>query len=291
MSNKTQKKRIHTSRNALVDIDSVSVQPGANYNNWIKLTKQQLKEREFILFSLKINKIQSIVNHRHFIIHQQIIDTTMNMLCNKIDQWKGVNINRTKVSSFIYSDYYIISTKWWDNRKRIIYGNNFWLSIFQCIEQFINNDFRLLLKIINILFNSTFQCPNTKPCSLISVSTLIYSEQLHIYLYNKHHSLDIKKWIKTSKCRHKPKIIITKLKNALKVILIAETQTQIIQNRRNTNLNINIINQNNNVTLNNPIISQYIGLHHATFSVSDKRYTPLLSLPSYSKFSIVFICK
>eukprot|EP01084_Bolivina_argentea_P045488 83741_1 len=94
MSQKTVEKRKRTVNNALVDIDSVSVSPGVNYINWIKVARQQLKQRESIILKIKINKIQSIVNNesrvQHFAIQQEIIDTTMKMLCNKIDQWKGV---------------------------------------------------------------------------------------------------------------------------------------------------------------------------------------------------------
>eukprot|EP01084_Bolivina_argentea_P221910 375727_1 len=187
---KTQKRK-RTVRNALVDIDSVSVQPGLNYTNWIKLSKHQLKEREFKVIKLKINKIQFIVNNEcethDFRIKQEIIDSALNQLRNKIDQWNGVNVNRTKASLSIYANYFIISKKWWDNQKRSIYGDIFWLKVLQSTQQFVKDDLKLLLQIIIVLLNSKFECPNTKPCPLISTSTLIYSNQIHKYLYNKHH--------------------------------------------------------------------------------------------------------
>eukprot|EP01084_Bolivina_argentea_P221909 375726_1 len=128
MSDKTQRKR--TVMNALVDIDSVSIQPGTNYCNWIKLSKHQLKERELILLKLKSSKIQFIVNNEckmyNFIVNQKIIDTTMNVLGNKIDGWNGVNVGRTKSSLSIYPNYFIVGKKWWDNQKRSIYGDIFW---------------------------------------------------------------------------------------------------------------------------------------------------------------------
>eukprot|EP01084_Bolivina_argentea_P221912 375730_1 len=304
MSDKTQKRK-RTVRNAIVDIDSVSVQPGMNYSNWAKLSKQQLKERELTLLKLKINKIQSIVNNEckvhNFAIKQDIIDATINTLGNKIDAWNGVNINRTKSSLYIYANYFNIGKKWWDNQKRSIYGDIFWLQVFQFTQQFVKDDLQLLLKIINICFYSKFECPNTKPCPLISTSTLIYSNQIHKYLYNKHHSLNITQWLDDNEySTQKAKIIIQKLRNTLGEII----SNQIIENDRcvnynppniaqvtNTNINYNSNNSifinnisvndnfNHNITLNNPMVLSYGGLHHADmYTVLDERYTPLLSI-------------
>eukprot|EP01084_Bolivina_argentea_P221911 375728_1 len=303
MSNQTQKKRTRTVKNALVDIHSVSLQPGINYTNWITFCKHQLKERELNFLKLKINKIQFIVNDtckvQNFAIKQEIIDITIKILWDKIDKWAGVNVNLTKSSLSVYANYFIIGKKWWDAQKRSIYGNIFWLNVFQSVQQFVKADVKLLLEIINVSFNSTFDIPNTKPCPLISGTTLIQSNQLHTYLYNKHHSLNITQWITDiDKCAQKTKTIIHKLKGALKtvtsqIIRTNDRNTSVIQpqytNNNNTNPHINNMifsnisvnnNSNHNITMNNPMVLPYGVLHNTTHRVSDARYTPLLSLPS-----------
>eukprot|EP01084_Bolivina_argentea_P156904 273420_1 len=147
------KKRTRTVKNALVDIDSVSVPPGTNYCNWITVTKQQLKEREFTFLKIKVNKIEFIVNDeckiQNFAIQKNVIDHTMKMLSNKIDQWQGVSDKSTKSPLSIYAHYFRMGKKWWDLHKRIMYGNIFWLSVFQSVEQFVNVDLKLLLTIIS----------------------------------------------------------------------------------------------------------------------------------------------
>ncbi len=48
MSN-TKKRKKRIIHNALVDDTSVSEQPGTNYSNWIKISKQKMKVRYLLL--------------------------------------------------------------------------------------------------------------------------------------------------------------------------------------------------------------------------------------------------
>ena len=139
--------------NGYVDVYDVEIKPGIDFCDWIKLTKEKLKERESILLSIKITEIEDIVNKQLltistpciYKINSSAINNTINTsIISVIDTWKGVN--RTKKALTKFRDYFAIAKNWWDGRmKQKLTAIHFWINILDDIKQVKYNYIQTLL--------------------------------------------------------------------------------------------------------------------------------------------------
>eukprot|EP01084_Bolivina_argentea_P010236 19055_1 len=175
---KPRKKRIV--KNAYVDVDSVKAQPGIDYCDWIRITRQKLKERERKLFQITIDKIESIVNKEiqkqpqvhHgaiFVFPSQISEQTLAQLFEKINDWQGVQTSRLKSPMTCYRNYFDVAKNWYIQTKKKIYGDLFWVRVFDTIHNSVAaGDKRIELNVICALFDEKVIYSNTKPLALIN---------------------------------------------------------------------------------------------------------------------------
>ena len=125
MSTKPRKRR--KVKNATIDIDSVNIECSENFVNWIKLTKEKLKQRERKLLMVRIAEIESIIskqlymtdsssnsnthsnnNNGNYKISCKFIESVLNgNLFPIIDKWKGVNMWRIKKPLNEFKDYFV----------------------------------------------------------------------------------------------------------------------------------------------------------------------------------------
>eukprot|EP01084_Bolivina_argentea_P293914 505613_1 len=267
MLKKTRKQRVVKGR--YVNIVSVEVECGDNYSNWIAITKHKLKERESKLLQIIINTTETVVNQAisdrniSFKVTEQNTQETLKHLYDIIDQWNGVNTSRTKTSLNTYRNYFTVAKKWFDSAKKKQIGNVYWLLVLQQIKQ-LPMKTEMQFSIIKALFHGTIKYNNTKPQSLISGGSIMYSKELQQFLYNLHPTLKIKKWIQEQKMSQSYQ------QNASKLINKIQSQLHIILQQLNVN-NINInVNQVNN-------IHAYGGVHSVSNAISRVRYTPLVA--------------
>ena len=133
-----------TGKNGYIDIDSVTITPGIDFCNWIRLTKEKLKERETKLLMIKISEIESIVNKQLststrpciYKINRILMENNINTsIISVIDEWPGVHIDRIKKNLTKFRDYFVIGKNWWDIKKQKLIANHFWIKIFEDIDQ------------------------------------------------------------------------------------------------------------------------------------------------------------
>eukprot|EP01083_Nonionella_stella_P135598 412500_1 len=189
--------------NAYVDIDTVTEQPGPNCNNWIKITKIKLQERESKLLKLVQDKIECIVNEsehlQSFTISAHITNATSAVLTKSINDWKGINLRRLKQPPSLYRDYYNVSKKSWDRRKTKLYAAALWVNVFKQIHRFVTNNLNRLLQILKDLFGATIKYNNTKAQPLISGCVISNSPEFQAYFDALDESFCIHEWIKEQK--------------------------------------------------------------------------------------------
>eukprot|EP01084_Bolivina_argentea_P102865 184290_1 len=139
-----------------VYIDNNSIPCGDGYCNWIRITKEKLKEREYKLMSTRIQSIQNIINtqcklfesmntfhcepnssvhaqnyngiqtikvlvpnyNKFTSTNKQIVDDCLNKLCLTLQLWCGINLTKTKKSLATFDRYYDISKLWFDQKKK-----------------------------------------------------------------------------------------------------------------------------------------------------------------------------
>ena len=102
------------------------------------------KERECKLLSIKVNEIELIVNNQilmtnkknnKYVLKQNILNSLLRKLNDVISSWNGINISRSKKSSFGgFGEYFLRSKGWFDQKKRKYIGSTFWLNIFNDIK-------------------------------------------------------------------------------------------------------------------------------------------------------------
>eukprot|EP01084_Bolivina_argentea_P231953 391056_1 len=142
-----------TIKNAYVNTNSVKVEPGASYCNWVPITKQKLKIRDDKLLSIKIQKTESVVNaeisrlqpsktdfvqhHSTYTIDKQIIADAFNQLHKQLDSWTGVRLTKIKQEIKSFKQYYDIGKRWWNCTKKKLLGDIFWFRIFKNIQQYV----------------------------------------------------------------------------------------------------------------------------------------------------------
>eukprot|EP01084_Bolivina_argentea_P102864 184288_1 len=201
------------------------------YTNWIKATKQKLKEREFQLMSVRIttlqrvinqqceffekinsdssnNKMVTISNYNRIIINTHIIDECLNKLYLLLSTWTGVNIAKTKKSLSTFRKYFAIGKCWFDQKKKSIIAPDFWIKYFLTLETFASDSANiyfkgkykqlqilyskhLLLQIISGIFDAEIHFAATKPQPLISCAIIKDSIPMKIYLNNIDSSLNV----------------------------------------------------------------------------------------------------
>ena len=153
-------KRHRKLKNVLVDIDSVTIDHGDNYINWINLTKTKLKKREKKLLLIRIAMIESIVKtslndiNLNYKISTPFIESVLNdSLYPIISQWNGINILRIKKPLDKFKDYFGIARNWWDINKQQPTASSFWIPVFNDIQRvhFIYETNKRQLNTTNIL--------------------------------------------------------------------------------------------------------------------------------------------
>ena len=131
-----------TVKNGYIDIDSVTTAPGFKYCNWMKLTKEKLKQREIKLLSIKISEIENIVNKKlltssnpcTYTINKTAIENIIaTSIISVVDGWKGVHVDRIKKNLTKFRDYFVIGKNWWDIKKQNLIAVHFWINIFEDI--------------------------------------------------------------------------------------------------------------------------------------------------------------
>ena len=139
---KRRRRRSRKLKNTIVDIESIDIECGDNYINWIKLTKEKLKERESKLLMIRIYEIESNVNKhltqeiQKYKISFEFIKSILNgNLFRIIDSWKGINISRLKKKLNKFKDYFLKSKNWWDTNKQKIIALSFWIPVFKNIQK------------------------------------------------------------------------------------------------------------------------------------------------------------
>eukprot|EP01084_Bolivina_argentea_P219227 371881_1 len=235
-------------KNSYANVESVDAPPGENYVNWTKITRQKLKERDRNLLSVKIHKIQNIVNtifagrnvSASFTISNAFIQNTLDVLYHAIDyEWKGVNVARLKKEPSTFRAYFLLGKNWWYSRKKKLIGNVFWLKLFRCIrchidtKEHFTHDSMLFMRIIQGLFGGMVQFANTKPLPLINHATVTECKDIQRYLIELHHSLDIQSMMREqrdyAKCnRGIGSLVVQQLRLRLANIIQNQTESSAI---------------------------------------------------------------
>eukprot|EP01083_Nonionella_stella_P095973 269587_1 len=194
-----------TAHDSCVDI-AIEPPTGSSYCNWVTFTKRTLKEREISLLSIKVAKIESIINAElsqllsgarydqpKFVIPKELILHTFHCLFDKIDEWNGINLERKRIPIYAYKDYFKVSKSWWDQNKRKLLGPVFWIHVFHRIQSICKcvkgNEIQWrynVLKMIRLIFYGTVKYDNTKPTPLINGGTMLCSSELQQYLSKLH---------------------------------------------------------------------------------------------------------
>eukprot|EP01083_Nonionella_stella_P125502 379630_1 len=174
-------------------------------NKWIDLTKLKLKEREISLIRHKVSVAHRIIKAElrtlnatsqgaitnimnSYRIDDNLIATALTQLHQVIDDWNGLGKCEsrhpltTTVSS--YREYIVLARNLWDQKKRSIYGNMFWIHVFMHIHQ-LHIARKSILRIIKMLF----KCKDKH--SLIGIEVALNSKQITRYLIAIDHSLSV----------------------------------------------------------------------------------------------------
>eukprot|EP01084_Bolivina_argentea_P231952 391054_1 len=280
-----------TIKNAYVNFNSVEVEPGPGYCNWVPITKQQLKVRDEKLLNIKIQKIESVVNkeisrllqsdHSAYNIQKQIITDTFNQLHKHVDEWNGVKITRTKKEIKSFKQYWDVGKNWWDLTKKKLIGTIFWFRIFQDIQQFVialtsriywENEKRILTNIIKSLFDGKVKYANTKQQQLINSGTVICCDHIKTFLIQLNPLLTVQRWItdaSNTNNKSRSKFVIEKLQKSLTDIVHVENE---IVHALNTSTNDNVTNVNTNT-------SSYNGFSNSQQVATDTLRNNLLNIP------------
>eukprot|EP01084_Bolivina_argentea_P074614 135334_1 len=148
-------KRRRRIKNEIIKIDDIDEEPGNNFSNWIRITKNKLTERESKLMSLRVNILQNTINTQieqfktinarmniyidtklyENIISEELINNCLNQLNTQLIQpWNGIVLNHTKSKVDSYRKYFTTSRSWFDQRKRAVLAECLWIPIFNSIK-------------------------------------------------------------------------------------------------------------------------------------------------------------
>ena len=130
-------------------IDCVTIPPFIDVHDWIHQTKEKLQLRENKLLSIKISKIENIVNKTLselsikyiYKINDMIKHIINTSIIVAIHKWPGVDKDRmTKKRNLIkFQDYFGIGKNWWDLRKQKVIATSFWITIIDDLHQVHKN--------------------------------------------------------------------------------------------------------------------------------------------------------
>lgn len=247
MSGARQRKRKRRKiNNGLIDVDSVDISAGANYANWIAISKEKLKERETKLIQLRLEQIVNIMNQaiselaidipRHgdtFVVDERMIENAKAYLFLIIDKWNGIQTGRTKKAMEEFRDYFKLSKHWFDQVKKTVFGTIFWLNLFHFLYNLIVQEPDVdakkvqFMTVLYRLFNGTIKYSNTKRQPLINGECVLNSSELHDYFFSLHSSLTVKQWIvaqssakqSTDKYHCNASIIVERLKEQMLAVI------------------------------------------------------------------------
>ena len=227
-NNDNGKRKQRRTINGYIDIDNITQEPGEEYENWIQITKQKLKERECKLMSVRVSTLQNIINQQcklfeeinsnnniyqqkitvydyNNIISRDIINQCLNKLYLSLQLWNGVNLVKTKKSLSTFRKYFVIGKCWFDQKKKNILAPDFWIKFFFALEEFtinaakkyFNHRFEnlqklyskhLLFQIMSGIFSGQLHFAATKPQPLIPCGIIKDSNPMKEYLINNLHS-------------------------------------------------------------------------------------------------------
>ena len=144
-----------------IDIDNIRDPPGEDFETWIEITKEKLKERESRLMSARISALQNIINEQcaafetahsslqfggrsvsaavadhDRVLHSGVIEECLNKLSLSLQLWHGVNLSKTKKSLSTFREYFVIGKCWFDQKKKSILAPDFWIKILCVLDHF-----------------------------------------------------------------------------------------------------------------------------------------------------------
>eukprot|EP01084_Bolivina_argentea_P258154 435099_1 len=155
-------KQKRTVKNALVNIENVTIQPGFNYRNWIALTQIKLKEREIELVKIRLQSVSDSISTSLLQFTSEIsqivqFEPQVHIPINDMEysNYKafGNAIRKTKLNTFkkstwkgykgksrddinTFQDYFKRGKSWWDLRKVDIIAKHILIPISDMINQF-----------------------------------------------------------------------------------------------------------------------------------------------------------
>eukprot|EP01084_Bolivina_argentea_P251353 421554_1 len=161
-------KRKRTVKNALVNIEDVSIQPGPHYINWIDICQEKLKEREMKILNQRLQITDKSINSsiRQFIIENTktfqkhnnvhiyvdrmmkenyqaynsvkdknnnkfstIVNNYNQAVTDQLSDWKGYRPQKLKSKIKTFKEYFKACRSWWDLRKIEIMAKEFLVPI------------------------------------------------------------------------------------------------------------------------------------------------------------------
>eukprot|EP01083_Nonionella_stella_P054735 144474_1 len=205
-----------------------------DFENWINITKQRLKEREDKLMHTRITTLQCIINdacqafenlnslngstqrvtvlHYDQLIHTSLVHECLDKLHLTLSMWNGVNLYKTKQTPTTFRKYFTIGKAWFDQKKKSILTPDFWIKFCIHLQQFVvhaaanyfNHRFHslqrlysreLLFRIVAHIFAGEVQYSSSKVQPLIPHAIVKNEESMKQYLLTLHHSLNIQRYI------------------------------------------------------------------------------------------------
>eukprot|EP01084_Bolivina_argentea_P284215 487023_1 len=259
--------------NCIIDIDDVNQEPGEGYENWTKIARKKLNEREDKIMSIRVIVLETIINRKckefetinsiknnatihNFKVNDEIVNECLMKLGLCLELWNGVSLTKTKKSLSTFRQYFIAAKKWFDVKKKQIIGPVFWIKLFDILKQFtincsliyVNNNYKhlqklysdyLLFNIISGIFLGELSGINSKKSQpLISCAMLKDCYSMKQYLGDLHDSLNVKEGICATE--------IYKRVNKQLIHLTNQCYNEFKKHFKNEMLNVNACNVNTN---------------------------------------------
>eukprot|EP01083_Nonionella_stella_P223229 795776_1 len=155
-ANKNTQRKPRRTLNGYVSIDDVTEPAGDDYENWIRITKLKLKERESKYMTIRVETLEKIIdkqcktfvkinsiNKQKIYVHnydkimtKEIVSECLNKLHYSIELWNGLNLAKTTKSLSTFRKYFAIGKCWFDKKKKNILAPVFWIKIFEILAKF-----------------------------------------------------------------------------------------------------------------------------------------------------------
>ena len=102
-----------------------------------------------------MNRIHDIVRqrlraqniNRQFTVPSHIKAEALRNIVKRIDEWKGVCLQRIRRPPSKFREYFVTGKNWWDSIKRELMGMALWIRIFRCIDRVNPFSFSLALSV------------------------------------------------------------------------------------------------------------------------------------------------